>query len=43
MTEHKKNASDFEKGASDGPQTARAPGQEGLSDEQAMDDLERKG
>ncbi|KIW47030.1 uncharacterized protein PV06_02643 [Exophiala oligosperma] len=43
MTEHKKQTSEFETGASDGPQTDKAPGQEELSDEQAMDNLERKG
>ncbi|KAK4936430.1 hypothetical protein LTR10_022704 [Elasticomyces elasticus] len=45
MTAHKKQDSDFEKGASDGPQVERAPGQEDpeeLSDEQVMDNLERK-
>lgn len=42
MTEHKKNPSDFEKGASDGPLTDRAPGEEELSDEQVMDRHERK-
>ena len=42
MTEHKSQQSDFVTGASDGPQTDRAPGQEGLTDEQAMDNLERK-
>ncbi|KAH0846509.1 hypothetical protein AYO21_10138 [Fonsecaea monophora] len=43
MTEHKVQPSDFVKGASDGPQADRAPGQEELSDEQVMDNLERRG
>lgn len=42
MTEHKKNPSDFEKGASDGPRVDKAPGQEELTDEQAMDNVERR-
>jgi len=42
MTEHKKNPTDFEKGATDGPLTDRAPGEEELSDEQVMDSHERK-
>jgi len=42
MTAHKKQPSDFEIGASEGPLTDRAPGQEGLSDEQAMDNIERR-
>ncbi|EXJ83912.1 hypothetical protein A1O1_07541 [Capronia coronata CBS 617.96] len=40
--EYSKTASDFDRGASDGPGVDRAPGQEGLSDEQVMDQIERK-
>ncbi|EXJ72169.1 uncharacterized protein A1O5_04673 [Cladophialophora psammophila CBS 110553] len=43
MTEHKVQPSDFVQGASEGPRTDRAPGQEGLSDEQVMDKIERRG
>jgi hypothetical protein len=42
MTAHKKNDTDFEKGASDGPLTDRAPGEEELNDEQVMDNREQK-
>lgn len=42
MTDHKKQVSDFEKGASDGPLADKAPGDEDLTDEQAMDKIERK-
>ena len=42
MTAHKVQPDSFAKGASDGPQTDRAPGQEGLSNEQVMDQIERK-
>ncbi|KIW10334.1 hypothetical protein PV08_11296 [Exophiala spinifera] len=42
MTAHKKNPSDFDKGASEGPRTDKAPGQEELSDDQVMDQVERK-
>ncbi|KIW71208.1 hypothetical protein PV04_03399 [Phialophora macrospora] len=42
MTEHKVQPNSFGGGASDGPQTDRAPGQEDLSDEAAMDRIERK-
>lgn len=42
MEAHKKQESEFVTGASDGPQTDRAPGQEELSDDQAMDNIERK-
>jgi hypothetical protein len=43
MTAHKKQESEFETGASDGPYTDKAPGQEEISDEQAMDNIERRG
>lgn len=39
---HIKQASDVDAGASEGPQVDRAPGEEDLGDEQAMDQLERK-
>jgi hypothetical protein len=42
MTNHKVQRSEFDTGAGDGPQTGRAPGDEDLTDEQAMDQLERK-
>ncbi|KAJ9612248.1 hypothetical protein H2200_003845 [Cladophialophora chaetospira] len=42
MTAHKVQGDTLAAGASDGPQTDRAPGDESLSDEQAMDKLERK-
>ena len=42
MTEHKKQASEFEEGASEGALVDRAPGDENLTDEQAMDKVERK-
>lgn len=42
MTAHKTTDSDFVTGASDGPLADRAPGQEQLSDEQVMDNIERK-
>ena len=39
---HIKGPSDVEAGASEGPLVDRAPGEEDLTDEQAMDRLERK-
>jgi hypothetical protein len=42
MTAHKVQPNLFEEGASDGPRTDRAPGQEDISDEAAMDRIERK-
>ena len=42
MADHKVQQSEFVTGASDGPQTERAPGDEDLTDEQAMDKIERK-
>lgn len=42
MTAHKTTESDFVTGASDGPLADRAPGQEQLSDEQVMDQIESK-
>lgn len=41
-TEHIKQPTDEDKGASEGPQVERAPGDEQLTDEQAMDKVERK-
>lgn len=41
-TEHIAQPSDFTKGASDGPGVDKAPGDEGLTDDQAMDKVERK-
>jgi len=41
MEKHKVQPSDME-GASEGPRTDKAPGQEELTDEQAMDRMERK-
>jgi len=41
MTAHKAQPNNFGGGASDGPKTDKAPGQEDLSDEQAMDQIER--
>lgn len=41
-TEHKVQQSEFVTGASDGPNVDRAPGDENLTDEQAMDKLEKK-
>ncbi|KIW97110.1 uncharacterized protein Z519_02502 [Cladophialophora bantiana CBS 173.52] len=43
MTEHKVQSSDYVQGASEGPRTDRAPGQEGLSEEQVTDKIERRG
>jgi hypothetical protein len=42
MTNHKVQSSDIDTGAGDGPQTERAPGDEELGDQEAMDKLERK-
>ena len=42
MAAHKKQTSEFDEGAGAGPQTDRAPGDESLTDEQAMDKLEKK-
>ncbi|KIX10003.1 uncharacterized protein Z518_01084 [Rhinocladiella mackenziei CBS 650.93] len=42
MTKHTKQQSDFVTGASEGPWTDRIPGQEGISDEEAMDNIERR-
>lgn len=41
-TKHIAQQSHLETGASDGPGTERAPGDENLTEEQAMDKLERK-
>lgn len=41
MTAHKTMESEFVAGASEGPLADRAPGQEELSDEQVMDNIER--
>ncbi|EHY56711.1 hypothetical protein HRR83_002206 [Exophiala dermatitidis] len=42
LAEHSKTASDFDKGAGEGPRAEHPPGQEHLSDEQVMDNIERK-
>lgn len=41
-TAHKVQQSEFVTGASDGPNVDRAPGDEQLTDNQAMDKLEKK-
>ena len=41
-TNHTAQQSEFETGASEGPQTTNAPGDEGLSNEEAMDKIEKK-
>jgi len=40
---HSKQESAFEVGASEGPRAEKPPGQEELSDEQVMDNIERRG
>jgi len=42
MAAHKVQSSDIETGASDGPQVDKAPGDEGLTEEEAMDKYEIK-